>query len=106
METLREWFQGTERPTHIVFGPSSYMPSNDPFKGKLPPYGELVEFDENAAWLDIQFEAGFGDGECPALNAWSPNWVYFVGLYDGAQDLVNIPRHPVGDIAAAMPGGG
>lgn len=43
---------------------------------------------------NVEFDDGFGGAEGPRLIAFSDRFVYVCHIYDGAQDIVAVPRHP------------
>lgn len=89
--TLREWFNRfTEKtgdiPTHIVFGQESDWPNL--------PTGITHWLEVPDAVLDHEFYSGYGPSASPDLCAWSDSWVLFSDVYDGAESLCWVPRHP------------
>lgn len=50
--------------------------------------GVVIEFE------DIKDYVGRKDSYGPKFNAWTPNNVYVVGMYDGHEWIVTIPRNP------------
>lgn len=63
----------------------------------VPPdkRGVPVSWAEAAPWLDYEYEDGFGGADCHAIYAWSKNFVYFIGEYDGSTGVQCVPRNPV-----------
>ena len=53
--------------------------------------------------LDISFDDGYGSPGCPAVTAWSDEWVFAVVTYDGSTGWFALPRNPTA--FAVMPGG-
>lgn len=44
--------------------------------------------------LDEQFYAGYGSPEGRPFTFWTRDWVYFPTVYDGAEGVSCVPRHP------------
>jgi len=44
--------------------------------------------------LVYNFDRGYGGSEGPHFTAWSEKRVYFPGVYDGAEWIDSVPRHP------------
>lgn len=45
--------------------------------------------------LSREFDDGYGSPGCPAVIAWTENWIISVSQYDGSTRPFRIPRHPV-----------
>jgi len=110
--TLRQWFadftdETGETPTHVVLDWDGWdRLSDDDWSGWPISRGELVEWAAlPASVLDREFHDGFGGKESPNLCAWSPSWVLFSDVYDGAESLCWVPRNPVAH-SPIRPGGG
>lgn len=41
-----------------------------------------------------EFDASYGAEEGEQVICWSPRYVYIKSIYDGAESIVTIPRHP------------
>lgn len=54
--------------------------------------------------LDVEFYTGYGTGEGKPFTAWTPKYVYFPVVYDGAEWVGSAPRNPC-DIATQHQGG-
>ena len=39
-----------------------------------------------------KFDTGYGDPEGLPFTAWSEDWVYFPGVYDGSEWIARAPR--------------
>jgi len=52
-----------------------------------------------------EFDAGYGSVEGKPFTGWSKDWVYFPGMYDGAEWVDFVPRNPC-DIKTNHIGGG
>lgn len=55
--------------------------------------------------LDTEFHAGYGAFEGAPFTAWSKEWVYFPGGYDGGEWVACVPRNPC-DFKTRHVGGG
>lgn len=66
----------------------------------------ILTWEEAMPKLDKEFDSGFGSVGCPAIYAYTPNWVIFVSQYDGSTSIKRIPRNPTANINPIMPGGG
>jgi hypothetical protein len=49
------------------------------------------------AALDRPFNAGFGHPEGEPFTLWTTHRVYFPGVWDGAEWVDSVPRHPNGE---------
>jgi hypothetical protein len=58
------------------------------------PGEELVAVTLSDEELDREFDSGYGGSQGDAFTAWSENWVYFPAVYDGAEWVASVPRHP------------
>lgn len=68
---------------------------------------EILEYN-NESWEDIEsstltdtelhisFDKGFGGIEGVPFTIWTKNFVYFPAVYDGAEWVSSVPRHPNG----------
>jgi hypothetical protein len=96
MATLREWFDEFtaatgEKVETVVLGDGGYdVQWEDTAPGLVVAYDELP-----TTVLDREFDDDFGLPCSPNLCAWSPSWVLLSDNYDGAEDLLWVPRHPV-----------
>jgi len=48
--------------------------------------------------LDREFDDGFGSAEGTPFTAWGEKYVYFPGVYDGAEWVDCAPRNPCDEI--------
>lgn len=55
--------------------------------------------------LDYPYDTGFGGSDCHAIWAYTPTWVLFVSVYDGATDVERVPRNPPEGGIPALVGG-
>ncbi len=55
--------------------------------------------------MDKVFDSGYGMEEGCPFTAWSKEYVYFPGCYDGAEWVESVPRNPC-DIKTFHCGGG
>ena len=46
--------------------------------------------------LDEEFDDGFGGSEGCPFTVWTRKWVYFPCVYDGAEWVESVSRHPDG----------
>ena len=46
--------------------------------------------------LDVEFDDGFGGSEGKPFTLWTKNRVYFPVVYDGAEWVGSVSRHPDG----------
>lgn len=44
--------------------------------------------------LDIEFDDGYGGSEGKPFTIWTHDRVYFPAVYDGAEWVGSVPRHP------------
>lgn len=44
--------------------------------------------------LDVEFDNGFGVAEGQPFTLWTDRWVYFPVVYDGAEWVGCVERHP------------
>ena len=56
-----------------------------------------------AQWDEL-FDSGFGGSEGEPFTAWSESYVYFPVVYDGAEWVGRVPRHPC-DVPTKHQGG-
>ena len=54
----------------------------------------LVATTLSQAELDKEFNSGYGGSEGVPFTAWSEDWVYFPGVYDGDEWVDRVPRNP------------
>ncbi len=48
------------------------------------------------SWPNATFDSGFGGSEGIPFTVWTHNFVYFPGVYDGAEWADSVPRDPNG----------
>ena len=56
------------------------------------PAGIIPSDDQS---LDVEFYAGYGGVRSEPLIAYSTDWVYVQGVYDGAEWIAAVPRSPI-----------
>lgn len=66
---------------------------------------KVITWDEALPILNYEYDDGFGSPDCHAITAWTANKVIFVSEYDGATEVVWIPRNPI-EYEPTMYGGG
>ena len=70
--------------------------------------GELFEDIESSTLtdeqLDTKFDNGYGGSEGCAFTVWTKNHVYFPAVYDGAEWVACVPRHPNGEATSHVGG--
>ncbi len=47
--------------------------------------------------LDQEFDPGYGSAEGCPFTVWTAKFVYFPWVYDGAEGVESVPRHPNGE---------
>lgn len=74
----------------------------------MPEYGEcfddIISITLSEEELDKEFYAGYGGSEGKPFTAWTRKMVYFPVVYDGAEWVGAVPRHPNG-VATKHQGG-
>ena len=109
MPTLAKWLaemSDGETIEAVVLGSPSWEISiwdEDDFRHSMP-LGKLLSVQEAAAWLDHEFDDGYGSPGCPAVTAWTASWVISVSQYDGSTSPFRLPRNVVAHMPE-MPGG-
>jgi hypothetical protein len=70
--------------------------------------GELFEDIESSTLtdeqLDTKFDNGYGGSQGCAFTVWTKNHVYFPAVYDGAEWVACVPRHPNGKATSHVGG--
>ncbi len=70
--------------------------------------GELFEDIESSTLtdeqLDTKFDNGYGGSQGCAFTVWTKNHVYFPAVYDGAEWVACVPRHPNGEATSHVGG--
>jgi hypothetical protein len=70
--------------------------------------GELFEDIESSTLtdeqLDTKFDNGYGGSQGCAFTVWTKNHVYFPAVYDGAEWVAYVPRHPNGEATSHVGG--
>lgn len=97
MTTLKTWFDAEpEQPTQIVFTESGWGDYGLAEGFKTLPLDELLEFTDERVQqaLNVEFDPDFGHAECRDFIAWSANYLYIKGEYDGSEYLDRYPRNP------------
>lgn len=56
--------------------------------------GKLISADLAMQLLDYEYDAGFGSMDCHDILIWTTNRIHFIHEYDGATELVSLPRSP------------
>ena len=54
--------------------------------------------------LDTKFDNGYGGSQGCAFTVWTKNHVYFPAVYDGAEWVACVPRHPNGEATSHVGG--
>ena len=70
--------------------------------------GELFDDIESSTLtdeqLDTKFDNGYGGSQGCAFTVWTKNHVYFPAVYDGAEWVACVPRHPNGEATSHVGG--
>ena len=61
----------------------------------LPDENIILSRDVGLAKLDQNYDNGYGGADCFPMYAWTKSFVYFIGEYDGATGLSEVPRNPI-----------
>ena len=68
------------------------------------PKNVVLSWADSQAFLDYDYDAGYGAPRCNKITAWTPTRVIFVSQYDGSTALESVPRNPCNH-EPSMPGG-
>lgn len=91
----------------VVFGDYGWGGYDEP-KPKIPDHmhERVLTLAEAEPFMQHwSFSGGYGSPECYATYIWTNKRIFFVRTYDGATDLVSVPRAPT-NCEPEMHGGG
>lgn len=57
-------------------------------------FGLGLDLTNVEAMLNAEFDDGFGSSEGAPFTCWTAQRVYFPVVYDGAESVGSVPRHP------------
>lgn len=92
--TLRSWLP--KKPIEaIVFYDHTFMDA-DQHKWGFVPFRQVLPIDDSRVQqtLDVEFDSGYGNQDCPQMYVWTADEVHYVHEYDGATWLSSVPRNP------------
>lgn len=64
-------------------------------RDKFPEHGKLLAWSKARPIIDYEYDNGYGGADCHAVYVWTKTQVMFVGEYDGATGIAQVPRNPV-----------
>ena len=101
MDNLKQWIIDTEiekgeQITAIVVG-VHYDDRWSTSRDRRPQHqrNTVLSREDGLTLIDVEFDSGYGGANCFPITAWTDNWVFVIGEYDGATHLATVPRHPV-----------
>jgi hypothetical protein len=98
MSNLVQWIKAEangEDILGVVVGDPQHYGLGEKDKAAGRAYGKLVTWAEAKAWLDYEFDDGYGGAECHPVTAWTASKVMFVCEYDGSTRMASVPRNPM-----------
>jgi hypothetical protein len=101
--SLRKWFEAAAEVAGEV--PEMYtLGQVDRWDSEQLPV-QVYEWPPPNEVLDREFDPGYGGEEAQPIYAWSENWIWFLGCYDGSEWLQILPRHPTASCVPRHVGG-
>lgn len=97
MANLKQMIEANAGDEHIeavVIGPH-YNDTYGDEKRFAEKLNRVLSWEEAASVLDVEYDNGYGGADTHPVTVWTASRVIFVHEYDGATNVVYVPRHPI-----------